>query len=149
MRFWEKVKSAAVSAKCKLGIHAGDYSPAENKPKCNLEKICPDCKENLTKVRHEYGKWQYIQEGKCDSTRSCIHCGEEENKVRHSFSEYKEKCKVYDLCTRCNSKSFKREEHNMLNGPVTIRNGERVQISGCSRCNKKEYRTIASGSDIR
>jgi hypothetical protein len=138
MSFWDKVKNVATSAKCMTGFHAGEYKPIKGKPKCNLEKTCPDCDKYLTKTQHKYTDWEYIKEDKCDSKKECVYCQFEEKKVRHQWVNRTNRCKVYKNCKRCKKQEFVHEKHGPWTAGVAHPDGMQTFI--CSGCGKTEER---------
>lgn len=134
MGFWDKVKSAATSAKCLTGWHAGDYSPISGKPHCNVEKTCPDCNKYITAIKHKFNEWQYINSvhsHKCDSFRSCIHCDVQETKRLHEFKEKgkNSSCRIIEQCSVCHEEQLGRTSHNW-----TQLMGRDLKIQGKRKC---------------
>jgi len=114
MGLWDKVKSVAMSAKCMTGWHAGEYTSIEGKPKCNLEKTCPDCNKYMTKISHKMSSWNYLFDRKCDAVCHCIHCNFEVIEVRHNYHEVRQgtECRYIDTCDRCGDMKQSKIRHN-------------------------------------
>jgi len=115
MAFWDVVKNIANSAKCASGWHAGDYSHRSRKPKCHMEKTCPDCGKHVTKEVHKYGDWKYPT-STCDAKRVCIHCGHDEFKVIHNYERVRKdsNCRIIEQCNRCHDEKIGRAEHEWI-----------------------------------
>lgn len=133
MGIWDKVKSAAISAKCMTGWHAGDYTPIEREPKCHLEKTCPDCNKYVTTVEHKFGSWNYLSHGRCDASKECIHCGHAETEIRHEYKAQGKdaNCNVIEVCHRCQDQKLGRKEHNWIKIPFT---NTEVKADGKRKC---------------
>jgi hypothetical protein len=140
MGFWDKIKSAAVSAKCMTGFHAGIFYKIPGKPDCYLEKTCPDCNKYLTEIQHKFSNWVYLDDNSCDATRKCHHCEIIENSIIHKWYTTKEQCQITKCCDRCGYKELGRMEHGPWYGGVCIGNG--MQIFQCSGCGETEKRKI-------
>ena len=140
MGIWDKVKSVAISAKCMTGWHAGDYTPISAKPKCNLEKTCPDCNNYVTTVKHKFDGWEYLSHGRCDAQKECIHCGHKENEVRHEYKAQGKdsKCCVIEVCNRCQDKKSGREDHSWIKIPFTNSDVKANGKRKCKDCGKME-----------
>lgn len=80
MSFFQSVKKIAITEKCKIGWHAGEYTNIEDQPECHLEKTCPDCSKHITKISHKYNKWRYIKALDSTQVRACTYCGKEEKR---------------------------------------------------------------------
>lgn len=134
MGFWGVVKSVALSAKCLTGWHAGNWSHIQGKPKCFMEKTCPDCSKHVTTKKHSFGEWRKINYSTCDSVRECEYCGSVEQKIMHDYENNgkDENCRLIKKCRSCGAKEIGREDHEWL----TIFDNE-VKVGGkrkCKRC---------------
>jgi len=103
MGFFDKIKSIATASKCKIGVHAGEWSHIEGEPECQFEKTCPDCNKYLTKSEHEYSEWKYEDESSCDATRECSLCGDIDNDEIHLFEMVQQEDgeEEIEVCQRC------------------------------------------------
>ncbi|SNY97907.1 hypothetical protein SAMN04488142_2516 [Halomonas sp. hl-4] len=137
MSFWKKVKTVATSAKCFSGWHSGNYSQMKNKPKCHLEKTCPDCGEYLAKKNHIFTRWEHIDSFTCKAERECLHCQHTESKMMHAYERVEKdpvNCKIIRRCVRCNDKQIGHAEHNWLHqSEEDIKNGKRKECKDCGR----------------
>lgn len=134
MGFWDKVKKAAISAKCLTGWHGGRYTPIAGKPQCNVEKTCPDCNEHITDIKHKFNDWQFVRttsSHRCDSFRNCIHCGAEEIKRIHTFEERGKDsdCRVIEKCSNCFEERKGRTEHKWVHIM-----GHEIRVQGKRKC---------------
>jgi hypothetical protein len=138
MGLWDMIKSAAVSAKCATGLHAGTFNKISGEPDCHLEKTCPDCNKYLTQIQHKFSKWVYLRDNSCDATRKCCHCEIIENSIVHEWRTTKERCQITKHCHRCGSKELGRVEHGTWYAGVCHADG--MQSFQCSDCGKIEKR---------
>jgi len=131
MGFWDKVKSAAISAKCMAGWHAGTYTPIEGEPLCHLEKTCPDCNKYITKIEHKFNNWEYLDYGKCDVEHTCIHCNYKEYGVKHNYEKIgkNDECRIIEICKRCGDEQLGEIEHNWIRIA-----GRELKIHGKRKC---------------
>tara|TARA_R110000851_G_scaffold332161_1_gene507592 strand:+ start:1461 stop:1889 length:429 start_codon:yes stop_codon:yes gene_type:complete len=134
MGFWDTIKSAAISAKCLTGWHAGNYKPIEGKPQCNVEKTCPDCNKYVTAIKHKFNDWQYINSTsshRCDSFRSCVHCDAQETKRIHKFEERGKdsSCRVIEKCSNCFEERSGGTTHNWAQIM-----GRELKVQGKRKC---------------
>lgn len=142
----DTVKSAALKAKCATGLHAGNFQPVVGKPKCNLEKTCPDCDKRVTKVNHKFDEYKYVHNHKCEISRSCIHCNEIETSEKHQ--EFKEiaiddYCRPKEECVRCRTQRIGKEKHSWTKSSITSPSESTVEW-WCTRCKKTEMRDKTS-----
>lgn len=134
MSIKEKLGGAFKWAKCKIGVHAGEYSQKEGAPKCYYFKICPDCKELVEKYKHEYGYWDREDfRNPCRLTRKCEYCEYREYKTEHTFNAppVMEGCQVFDVCSYCGYKHSKGTSHDWRH----MDGGRKY----CARCGTQEY----------
>lgn len=71
MGLWDSIKSAALKAKCTVGIHGGNFRPIEGET-CKYSKICPDCHETIKTERHQLGRAEYKLEYKCVTVKNVL-----------------------------------------------------------------------------
>ena len=156
MGLWDSIKNAAIKAKCGVGFHGGIFTTPEGKPKCYLEKTCPDCKELIKIKNHQYEhEWKEApfyndSQKQCTRIRNCIHCGEVEKKEIHE--EYRRigvnaKCQVVKECVRCGHEKTDGYEHQYRRLGV---NAKCQLVEVCERCrhektNGYEHRFIRDG----
>ena len=116
MAFWNTVKKVAIATKCATGWHAGEWSPIPGKPKCQVEKTCPDCNKHVTSTKHNYGDWRYVDYLSCNSIRECVYCGSLEQKVIHQYIKAGKdgNCRIIEKCSRCGDQQLGREDHNWI-----------------------------------
>lgn len=120
MSFWDSVKKIGISAKCLAGMHEGDFKPIQGKPECHLGKTCPNCNKYIETIAHKYHQSHYLSENSCKRKSSCKHCGEEKITEKHSYDyTTNEGCDVYNVCSRCRSKKFLKQDHHWVPSPVT------------------------------
>lgn len=138
MGLWDSIKSIALSAKCGVGWHAGEYENVEGQPKCLYSKICPDCFERVTKVEHSYDEWIYLYANNCRCTRTCIHCGYTENSIIHNYQNIAkdEHCHVIQECDRCHDRKIGAVEHNWIKVPFT---DKEITANGKKKCRDCGY----------
>lgn len=94
-------------AKCKIGIHAGEYQQKDGAPKCYYFKICPDCNELVEKYEHEYDYWDREDfSHPCNLTRKCKYCGYKNHKIEHTYNAPPiiEDCQAFEVCSFCGYK---------------------------------------------
>lgn len=115
MSLWNKVKGAAKSVKCMTNWHAGQFTPIEGKPKCHLEKTCPDCNKYVTKKSHKFGEWSYVRADRCDRESSCIHCDDKKHDIKHNHQMVRKElgtCREILECARCRDEKMGNVSHN-------------------------------------
>lgn len=133
MGLWDKVKSAAKSAKCMTGFHAGEFIQIVSKPQCQLEKNCPDWGKYVTKEEHKFDAWKkdissYHQ---CDLVRECIYCGTKETKKEHDweFDGTKDSnCYPVKVCKRCGEK-----DKGLIPKHTFVDAGDKAVCSSCGK----------------
>lgn len=132
MGFWDSIKSAALKAKCTVGIHGGNYKLIEGET-CKYSKICPDCYETIKTEKHQLGKAEYKFDYKCLTVKKCIKCGQEHEGEKHE--EY-ENVDVDDFCNvkqRCRSERIHGKEHSWTSDGST----DTHHLFRCMKCGAK------------
>ncbi|WP_312347386.1 hypothetical protein [Leclercia sp.] len=132
MGFWDSIKSAALKAKCTVGIHGGNYKLIEGET-CKYSKICPDCHETIKTEKHQLGKAEYKFDYKCLTVKKCIKCGQEHEGEKHE--EY-ENVDVDDFCNvmqRCRSERIHGKEHSWTSDGST----DTHHLFRCMKCGAK------------
>jgi hypothetical protein len=141
MGFFDKVKAAAIKAKCATGFHAGEYAAIEGKPECHFEKTCPDCNKYLTLFKHQfYAEPEYEKAGSCIKAVKCEFCDHihrETDHVEYTVVGQDDYCRTKERCVRCSHEKVGDAKHSW----VRLYDGENeTVIYMCSRCDKKESR---------
>lgn len=106
MGVFDFLKSAAVKVKCSAGFHSGEFHPITGKPKCHVEKVCPDCGKYVTDFEHTWGDWKYERDGDCTVSNTCSDCGKIITRIEHEGYYEKPRehgdCHIEEVCRRCN-----------------------------------------------
>ena len=133
MGLWDKVKSAALSAKCMTGWHAGEYKRVPDTPDCFFTKQCPDCGKEVETNRHKYGDIRYKYALKCDAVRNCIYCEHEAAEIAHNYEDLglDRNCQEMKKCNRCGDLKIGRPQHSYR---TTGKDSSCREIQECSRC---------------
>ena len=148
MGLWDSIKKVATKAKCGIGFHGGTFRTPDGKPKCHLEKTCPDCMELITERKHAYehdwknAPFDYSSQIKCTRAQGCIHCGEIQKKEVHE--EYRKlgvnaRCQVVKACTRCGHEKTEGHEHSFIRDGVE----DGKIVMRCTNCGTTEKRNYA------
>lgn len=120
MGIWDTIKSAAIKAKCGVGIHGGVFKTPDGKPECHLQKTCQDCNIVIEKKEHEYelewskAPFDFSSQLRCTRVQSCIFCGEiakEEVHEKYKKLGVNARCQVVLACTRCGHEKTEGYEH--------------------------------------
>lgn len=135
MGLWDSIKSAALKAKCAVGIHGGSYKLIENET-CKYSKICPDCHETIKTEKHQLGKAEYKFDYKCVTVKKCIKCGLEQEGEKHEEYEnvdVDDFCNVKQRCRRCGSERTHGKEHSWSSAGST----DTHHLFECIKCGAK------------
>lgn len=142
MGWLDKVKEVATKAKCATGFHAGDFTQVAGKPKCHLEKTCPDCNKHIEHFAHEIiNSEQYDQPSSCVITSKCKHCEFTRSKEVHEsfYTVGKDSyCRIKERCSRCGHTRIGREDHTWVK--MTGNYSDETEKYSCASCNKEEIR---------
>lgn len=135
MGLWNSIKSAALKAKCTIGIHGGDYRLIDGET-CKYSKICPDCNQIIKTERHQHGETEYKFEYKCVTVKKCVKCGMEQEGEKHEGYvdvDVDDYCNVKQRCTRCNLERIHGKQHTwFFDG-----SNETHHLFKCSKCGAK------------
>jgi len=73
--------------RCNLGMHQGDWEYDYSRS-CDQTRRCTSCGNVSTRVRHDFGDWEFTDnrdEPNCASERTCDRCDETETDYRHEY----------------------------------------------------------------
>lgn len=139
MGLFDFIKNTAIKVKCAAGFHAGEYRSIEGKPKCHVEKVCPDCGEYVTSFNHTWSGWVYERDNDCTMTETCKDCGKISKKIYHEFYDEDPReygnCRIDKTCRRCGDKKIGEVNHLWQHGceyPDEI-------YYFCCNCEAKKY----------
>jgi len=144
---WDKVKVAAVKAKCTVGFHSGSEKNVDGKPLCYYEKTCSDCAKVISSVRHNYphewhdAPYDYGSSVSCARVQNCIHCNSVAKREIHE--EYREvgingRCEEVYACARCGKEETRDVRHSFYRAGSTESGSV---ILKCTRCGTTETRS--------
>lgn len=138
-------------ARCKLGLHAGEWEPAGA---CERVNTCLGCGNVRTRTEHELTGWAYASpddETSCLMERHCTRCGLAETAVRHEPRwqyESDGRCEGQRCCERCGTASGERAVRHHWGPWMPDRNAAPVQnplslranhmVRSCLRCAEQE-----------
>ena len=128
MSLFQKAKGAFKSAKCKVGMHGGNYSKMEGKPQCYLSQTCPDC--------------FYVREMNCLKRSTCVHCDHAVEKIIHhyTFDRVDAGCNVFERCARCDLvKKTNSKKHTWGDWSVTAPGRS---SRACVFCGEQDHKQI-------